>query len=448
MRHHCLILAEAPGALVEVCGVPLLERLLRILQRCGLKRATVLSDVPEQLRAALAKPSRHRAQVELEIRSRGCGPATVEQIATAWPNEAERVLVIRGDYVLDSRLLQLLDEKERTTALLDSAPPAELERLLASATRTRRGRLCGAALVSRDWVRRHTGSVEAALQSDIEKDEIRTVNIAARSWYLAGMRREVRPLWFPAPGPAGRKTAGRLLIKGSQKGALDFPAIVHGPVENFLIGHLSGKSITPNQLTGLTNLVAWAATVLFATGRLGWGTLLALAVGVLDGLDGKQARVKVETSKIGKLEHLFDAFFEHSWWIAIAWSLQISHQLSGAFIYLLLLMTSEAVAGLSKLSVVSACGRTLDELGDFNRIVRLIGGRRNVYIWMFALGLVLGLAAETFVAMALWAAISATVQVIRASLVIRAHRTRRAAPVLAADAGVLDAVLTEAITDQ
>ena len=57
----------------------------------------------------------------------------------------------------------------------------------------------------------------------------------------------------------------------------------------------------------MTNIVAWAATFLFATGRLGWGTILALAVGILDGLDGKQARVKIETTKAGKLEHWFDA---------------------------------------------------------------------------------------------------------------------------------------------
>jgi Phosphatidylglycerophosphate synthase len=42
------------------------------------------------------------------------------------------------------------------------------------------------------------------------------------------------------------------------------------------------------------------------------GIGLALIVGVLDGLDGKLARLKLETSKAGKLEHLFDALFENS----------------------------------------------------------------------------------------------------------------------------------------
>jgi hypothetical protein len=40
---------------------------------------------------------------------------------------------------------------------------------------------------------------------------------------------------------------------------------------------------------------------------------------VLDGLDGKQARLKVETNRTDKIEHWFDAVFEMSWWIALAW---------------------------------------------------------------------------------------------------------------------------------
>ena len=54
-------------------------------------------------------------------------------------------------------------------------------------------------------------------------------------------------------------------------------------------------------------------------------------------------------------------------------------------------MGAEAVAGLAKLSVLRSCGRTIDEIGHFNRIVRLVGGRRNIYVWMFALGILFGI---------------------------------------------------------
>jgi phosphatidylglycerophosphate synthase len=426
VRHPVIILADSPGALTELCGISLLERLLRTLQRLGLRKTIVLSATPDLLAPHLADPSRHRAMVSIDLRRRTGGRLDPKQIAEVWPNDADAVMVILGDSVFDSRLLQLLDDQSsRTTILVDSAPPAALQSLVASSPNATCGRFCGAALLSEDWVKSHDGPMEQALLEEVEAGEVEVVDIAGRDWYHASMRRRSHPTWFPVPLAKHARIARRALIKAAGKGSLDFPAMVHSPIENFLINHLCRSAITPNQLTALTNLVAWGATFLFVTGRLGWGAILALAVGILDGLDGKQARVKVETSKIGKLEHWFDAFFEHSWWIAIAYSLQSSGRLPGAFVYLLILMGAEAVAGLSKLSVFRACGRTLDELGDFNRIVRLIGGRRNVYIWLFALGVLLGRSGQAFAFMAVWAAATAFVQVLRASFAVRAHRVGR-----------------------
>ena len=112
MRHECIILADSPEALVELCGISLLERLLRQLQRLGLTKAIVLSATPDLLAQHLANPSPHRAKVAVDIRRRTTGPINVQQIAEAWPNDAEHVLIIPGDTVFDSRLLQLLDEQD------------------------------------------------------------------------------------------------------------------------------------------------------------------------------------------------------------------------------------------------------------------------------------------------------------------------------------------------
>jgi hypothetical protein len=104
-----------------------------------------------------------------------------------------------------------------------------------------------------------------------------------------------------------------------QKGSLDLPALVHAPIEKFLISYLCRTSITPHQLTIAWIVLACATTILFALGHLIWGIVLALVVGILDGLDGKQARIKVETSKSGTLEHRFDSLFEVAWPSALAY---------------------------------------------------------------------------------------------------------------------------------
>ena len=414
MGHECLIYADSPGALVELCGISLIERLLRMLQRCGLTRATVLSNTPDVLAEHLAAPSPHREKVALDFRS--------GSLIDNWPNTADNVLVLRGDSVFDSRLLQLLDDQNANAVLVDSAPPPNLEALVARVRQTKGSRLCGGALLSHDWLKSHPGQLEEALGEAIEEGDIVAIDVASRDWYHASLRRQLHPSWFPAPAPEQRRIAEGLLLSATQKGSLDFPATVHGPIEDFLISRLWKTAITPNQLTVITNVVAWAATFLFATGRLGWGTILALAVGILDGLDGKQARVKIETSKVGKLEHWFDAFFENSWWIALAYYFQNSGRLPSAFGYLALLIGAEAVAGLAKWSVLHSCGRTIDEIGHFNRVVRLVGGRRNIYIWIFALGILFGIPDQAFKLMAYWAAVTTAVQVPRAAVAVRAHR--------------------------
>jgi phosphatidylglycerophosphate synthase len=422
VRHECIILADSPSALVKLCGISLLERLLRTLQRCGLSRAILLSATPEVLAQRLADPSPHRAQVILEIRGRASGPVTVRQIAEVWPNDARFLLVIPGDAVFDPRLLHLLDTQDSTAALVDSAPPENLQALVASAPTTSRGRLCRAALLSKDWASTQVAPMDEALRRDIEASRIDALDVASQSYYSGAMRRDLRAYWFPAPAPGQRKEAERVLLDAAQKGTQDFPALVHAPIENFLVSHLCKTAITPNQLTVFSNIVAWGATLLFATGHLAWGTTLALVVGILDGLDGKQARLKVETSKMGKFEHWFDALFEISWWIALAYYFQSSGRLRVAFGYLALLLCAEAAAGLAKLSVIRHCGRLIDEMSDFDRIVRLFGGRRNVYVWLFALGILFQSPVQAFKLMAWWGAVTAAIQVPRAAFAVRGHR--------------------------
>jgi bifunctional N-acetylglucosamine-1-phosphate-uridyltransferase/glucosamine-1-phosphate-acetyltransferase GlmU-like protein len=97
VRHECIILAEDPGALAELCGISLLERLLRTLQRLGLTKAIVLTATPEFVGQHLANPSPHRAKVAIDLRRRPSGPVAAKQIAEVWPNDAELVLVIRSD---------------------------------------------------------------------------------------------------------------------------------------------------------------------------------------------------------------------------------------------------------------------------------------------------------------------------------------------------------------
>ena len=407
------ILAEAPGALMELCGVSMLERLLRTLQRVGVREAVIVSSTSEALEKELAKFSRFRTGIAWTWQRRPPGPGALEEIRGAGAR-GELLLVLPGDAVWDDRLLRLLLSRNEPAVLVDSAPPPSVEPFVRHLSATPRGRLTGAAVLDPVWMSRESGPLQEVLSREVGAGILPVLDIEEQPSYSVAMRRELRPLWIPAPPPAQRKQAEQLILDSAQKGSLDLPAWVHGPIETAIVARLCKTSITPNQLTAVCNIVAWAVVPFFATGHLIWGTALALAVGILDGLDGKQARVKVETTEAGKLEHWLDTFYELAWLLALAYYFRASGELPEAWAYLLLFLAAEGIDGLAKLSIIRRYGRLIDELSPLDRKIRFLGGRRNVYIWILAVGVSLGAPAKAFVVMVWWEVATAAVHVIRA----------------------------------
>jgi phosphatidylglycerophosphate synthase len=332
-----------------------------------------------------------------------------------------------ADSVFDARLLRALVLQGSPTVLVDSdARPSRLQTLIASAPDYAHGKLCGPGVLEYDWASAQDGLLEECLRTGLEHDALAALDVAAQPSYYVSTHRKLRPVWFPAPSLSNRKPAERALLDSIQKGPPDIPAWFHAPIETFLVSLLCKTPITPNQLTLFCNVFAWTVTALLATGNLGWGLGVALIVGVLDGLDGKQARLKLETSKAGKLEHFFDALFENSWWLALAWHLSVSGKLPDAFSYLALLVGAEVLNALARASVVRYYGRPMAELGLFDRIFRLVGGRRNIYVWILVLGLILGTPSGAFRLIAWWEAGTAAVHWTRAAWALLALRTQPA----------------------
>jgi len=407
MVDECIVLVRDNAALAKLCGISVLERLLRTLQRCGIKRVTILSSTPELLADYASRRPWPRAELEITIRK--SEHVMAEEIVGAWPDRARSLLVVRADTIFDTRLLRLLVDQKSNAALVDLAVTQEIAPLVVSAPNASRGKFCGAALLERDWCAAQSGVFEKAVLNGLERGDIVALDVADQSLYDVALRRKLRPFWFFAPSKSNTAAAEQLLLNATQKGALDIPALFHGPIEKFLISKLCRTAITPNQLTIFCNIIAWGATILFATGHLATGILVALIVGVLDGLDGRLARVKIETTKRGKLEHWFDAIFEWSWWTALAYYFQTSGRLAGAFNYWLLLLAAEAIDGIAKGVVYFRTGKTIDELNTFERMVRLIGGRRNVYVWILAIGVLLHAPEKAFIVMAWLEAATAVV---------------------------------------
>ena len=400
-----IVIADAPDALVELCGVNLLERLLRILQRLGFRRALVLSTTPEVIAAELRKRPWAREQLSAELASITIKPVTVQLLLEH--AAAERFLIVAANIYCDARLLAALCAKDPSAAIVDSNPPEFALNLVRNP--------CGPSLVKRDFLLGLSSSAPFfdQLKEKAANAEIDFVDAAKVDDYIVAMRRRVRPLCLPVSLEQDRRLAERVIRDSAQKGTLDLPAYCHAPIETGIVSLLCRTRMTPNHITTAGFVIGCGATAAFALGRIGLGILAALIFGIVDGLDGKLARVKIETTERGKWEHHLDYLIENSWWVVIAFHLWRSGQFPKAFLFLALLIGSHLLDEFAKRRAKIATGRLLDDLTPFDRAFRLIAARRNVYVWILALGFLLNAFPQSYAIICGWAAFSAAVHLVR-----------------------------------
>jgi phosphatidylglycerophosphate synthase len=399
-----ILIADAPDALIELCGVNLLERLLRILQRLGFRSAIVFSTTPEIIGAELGKRSWARERVVADLVPSANEPLTAQWLLERIPSD--HFLIIPGNIYCDARLLAALCAKQSPAALVDSGPPEFARSLIRNP--------CGPALVTRDFLPAFSPApFFEDLKKKIDNHEIDIVDAAQEDDYIVSMRRRVRPVCFPASPERNRRLAERIILDSAQNGTLDLPAYIHAPIETSIISLLCKTRITPNQITIVGFVIGCCATVAFGVGRIGLGIVAALTFGIIDGLDGKQSRVKIETTERGKWEHHLDYLIENSWWLAIGFHLWRSGQFPNVFYFFALLIGSHLLDEFAKRRAKMAKGRLLDDVTSFDRAFRLIAARRNVYVWILACGFLLDAVPQSYAVICGWAAFSAAIHLAR-----------------------------------
>jgi phosphatidylglycerophosphate synthase len=164
---------------------------------------------------------------------------------------------------------------------------------------------------------------------------------------------------------------------------------IHKPFEDFVVYLLYDfEFIGADLVSVITYVMAFWAAYLMVIGELGMALLWMVVVGVLDGTDGKLARLRGKKTLIGKLEHSFDMLFEQVWYIAFTWYIW---QATGSNTFLILglvwLVLDGFVRHIYNVTWI-ATGKSLKYHGGMARYVTLIDGRRSVYVvhmivWFF-----------------------------------------------------------------
>ncbi len=211
-----------------------------------------------------------------------------------------------------------------------------------------------------------------------------------------------------------------------KRGASDFVAhYLNRPIENKIVHLISDSMITPNQVTILTNVLAYIVTALFFFGHLLTGAILAFVVGIVDGLDGKLARIRGCSTKLGLMEHVFDLLYEFSWLIALAFFVSRS-QGSMSLVVTACSITFIAFYRFCYDQFGRVMGVSLDVYGRFERAFRRVAGRRNIYNVYILVGVLLGVPLYSLIGILFHSALTAIIYAYRAAVHLHAIDEKKA----------------------
>ncbi len=400
---------SAAGAGRSVYGFTLLERHLRVFASLGAQRITVVGPPGE--RGPEVRVEGFDDHWFQEVHPVTCVRA--DESPVRWlPEKDEPVLALDAHHLYDHRVLSATIDGGPNRKAVDSEARESCRLLVADA-----GLLEG---LTASW----TGSESLWSTLDATPEaSCSAFDLRGMEPYIVDLRRSLPAWWLILDSDRKISRSEALLIDAAQKGTLDFPAeFIHPPLENLLAKRISASAVTPNQVTTLTVLLAFLGTGLMAAGLMAAGLIIAFIVGVLDGVDGKLARVTVRCTRFGdRYEHILDVVYELTWYWAIGWMLSGGGAVAGPFVLstviTLFYLLDKAATGTFK----SRQGIELFDYEPVDRFFRRIGARRNTNVLLLLGGTAIGMPEESFTFVAIWTVITAAFHWTRAIWLLSKH---------------------------
>lgn len=365
MHIHVFILAESP---VRIWGLSGCQRLERILKKMGITRW---------------------------IGSPTAAPA------------GDSVLLLRGDYLYDERLIQGLIQK-----------PGTLLQIVTGKTE----KPVAAHVASQD-----APAVGDFLAGDGSGDNLPCLSfetpLTLAPTYLKKLRKIDPPYLLPIT-EANKNLLEKRLFSGSYKGVTDLVTKWVWPLPARLATRFCAqRGITPNQVTALNLALAIIAGLFFLNGFLALGLTAAWLMTFLDTVDGKLARVTVNSSTFGHIfDHAIDLISPPFWYVA--WGLGLENwrpalplSLETAFWLIFIgYILGRLAEGIFKKWLEPSgifCWKPIDSY------CRLITARRNPNLILLTIGLIARRPDQGLVAVTLWTLICSLFLIIRLILGFR-----------------------------
>ena len=307
---------------------------------------------------------------------------------------AERVVLVQAGYLFEQRTIAALAKQQ--DALLEC--PVD-------------GGLAGAACTG---ARALEFAAALTLASAPRPAGARVVRPSELEQFDGQLRRVEPPLLEPMREQQ-RNALESLLYGNAYKGITDLVTKWLWPrPARHVVGWCANAGITPNMVTLSGLALVLAATWLFAHGAFASGLLCGWVMTLLDTVDGKLARVTVQSSKLGHwLDHGIDIVHPPFWYVL--WGTGLGVSIAPDTQHLMLQMI---VGGYIAGRVLEALFHTLGSCSmfawrPFDAYFRLVTARRNPCLIIMTVALLAGRADWAFYGVAWWTAGSSALMALR-----------------------------------
>ena len=236
-------------------------------------------------------------------------------------------------------------------------------------------------------------------------DDLKTISPNDLAAFDTNLRRSTKPLLEPI-SPVLKDELENKLYGNAYRGITDLVTKFVWPRPAKQAVHLCASlGVTPNMVTTVGLLLVIAASFLFLHGYYAWGLLAGWIMTYLDTVDGKLARVTINSSQFGHLyDHLIDLIHPPIWYIIWGGSLI---GFNGAMGLSLDQMSWAIVIAYISGRLVELFFQLLGSCGVFtwrpiDAWFRLITARRNPCMILLTLSLLAGRPDWGFIAVTFW----------------------------------------------
>jgi len=306
-----------------------------------------------------------------------------------------QILLLNGTFLFENRTIKGVLEQSNTVLQSEDESPA-------------------AAYVDAAFVK----AVQTCMK-DREKplpEGLHVMHTGDMEAFDENLKRSTRPLLEEVT--ATRKTELENWLYGNAyKGITDLVTkfVWPKPAKRFV--HLcASMHISPNMVTTFGLLLVIAACYLFLNGYYGWGLLAGWLMTFLDTVDGKLARVTIQSSKFGHLyDHIIDLIHPPFWYIYWGMSLTNFQPVMGLEqVQMYWIIVVSYIAG----RIVEGVFPTLGSCGIFtwrpyDAWFRLVTARRNPCLILLTMSFLVGKPEWGLIAVTFWSALTTLILALR-----------------------------------